>query len=114
MLLMDSARAATQYGFTIRSCEDFRPRRVDVNSVEVSRFPAEQQQSGNNRFGPSADAAPSPDGFGQPVLMTSFAPYRIWIENNRYRRGSVMKGCSCYSYLCISYLSVQLNYLKER
>ena len=89
ILLMDSTRAITQYGYTMRSCGDFRPRRVDANSVEESRYPT-GQQSGN--FGPSSDVAAGPDGYSQPVLMTNSAPYRIWIENNRYRRGGVMKG----------------------
>lgn len=104
LLVADSAIAINRYGYTMNSCGDFRPRRVDTNSVEGSHFGSGQHQSGSNRFGPSADGAASPDGFGQPILMTSFAPYRIWIENNRYRRGGVMKGPFRNHYRLISWL----------
>ena len=97
----DPTQAVCQYGYTIRSCDDFKPRRVETGEANCfqrnpsgnpSGRPAGSAPSGT-RFDQEGALAPSPDGHSnQPVLMTTFSPYRIWVESNRYRTGAVMKG----------------------
>lgn len=114
----DSTQAAFQLGYTAESCDDLRPQRVPfVQDLMAGGGQPIYRPDGtpvnfggpggfNQPVGPSPNSPgsfgnqPRPDGINiQPILMTTVTPYRIWVSENRYKRGKVMEGsyiiCLC-------------------
>ena len=120
LIAATTVQAAYQLGYTAESCDDLRPQRVPfiqdliagggqpVYSPDGTRPVNFGSPTGfNNQPGaPSPNSpgnqAPRPDGqVIQPILMTTVSPYRIWVSENRYKRGKIMEGMAR---LCVAFV----------
>ena len=96
LMLLNCVVAVYQFGYTIQSCDDLRPRRALLDVMNPQPNPQFINPSGNQLY----PGISSPNGMSnQPVLMTTLSPYRIRTNNNRYRRGGLIEGkCNCIKF----------------